>query len=1657
MRRLFTISAVFLVGALCRPAGAADPVFENRTPVGFSVQDSTTRGDFILGNQIAIRVDLDQATTAEFPLIAHFHAFENSDQLSSTDTDGLQIDVAMVDVVPFGTNARSQIGGVVTSNDSLAIPIIHVAWIEQDGVAAGSVFNGGITPVYKVMYARSTDKGATFTAAVSVSDNISYFPLSPAGTSSFSTLDLEVESGGNPHVVYAFVTTADHSENENVYYAHSTDGGGTWATPLIVNDVTTVGNSEGRSAAFPRMAIDDRDNIFITYVRGASDGTGTDDVMLAKVNRYLDPFIMVPIGSVGTAGSSGGIRLTPDGAGERQTGPDVAIGDGDALHVVYFDDADNNIQHKRMNTDTTWAEVGTSGWSQDAVGATIGSFVDETSANTALEQDADFFFPTIVVDRNRLPDRVYAPKFGSAGDEGIVLNQYDDDGTTGTGITWGTASPVWATGGTPLFDDGSNRYNIELDWTITERVSAVVEDRTDDRGDLHIAFTAGHSGSSSEHDIYYARYNGTSWTLPERVADDDSDSTSTDDGIAATDVFPLSPAIAHHPDLDHIFLAFGAGTAEGFDIKGVENVNHHPYFKVLGRSITSEDTSVPVGAFQYTLTYTPINQQTLTAEVTSYPVYVHAADPNDGSGLGSRGNETDGFLTGNWESLVSSSLYFADHDKEFEGRLDEVASSNKEWGDDNDKIGLLVKLNVLGKDSSTNLQLIAGSTTDVANVSYDIKYNLTDADDTFSGNLTAALYDFKSAGLQTVQDIRIFGTLIVDQNDVTNATDGTNDFIVGLTQTYTWDDPPAALKSSALFASILRVPSGTYYIYLVADDGRNPPVFAVSPGAITLRHSPIVQQIDPTGAETVDSGVRTGEQASPYDLDFTVVDYDSDARIQLFYSSVSGITSTSVAGVYPNQKFALGKSVAGTRGTAITDSTTLSDRDRSYSWDITSPVVAAGGYFLYAVASDSLNVTVGNSAAPLTVKHSPAFTFYEPAQSTQRFVDSGSQPVFTIQWQKGPGDKDLDNNASIDFYFTTDDPAVTNHSTESGAGTLSLTNDADTRKINASSLSEDGANDIFAWDLREPPNQVPVSGQQSWLYAVISDGNTTVSLGGSLVIKHSPHILLTSRMPAINQGDIVRLEWDDYMTDDLTGTDDANIRLYASRRSGISTMQALEANVSGSGLGDTFIINSSDGTASGTITAISESSSDGFVWDTKTSTFALPVGTYSVYAAMSADATFSDNTTGSVSESASQMVVNGATGATPHMSVSPNKVMASVGDTLTFEVLVQSDGNSASIVTAVLDLGSDFEIQNTASPFTDLGGVFSAGSTLDNSSSGNQVSFSKTGSPEIIGTADDPARLASFRVVVKSGFSGVGQVNFNSTLATLGIVGRSSPWTITSGMSSLNGRVTAVPRARILATVLLEGRSPPIGNGDHSTELDIHLRLPGSLTDITDAIFKAANDDVPATADTVKVKTTSSGALTLVSVPTGRYVLTVKDTSHISGRTDTLTLRAGETLVLSSAEGFFASDIRGDASFLLDQDGRRLQAGDVTEDNEIDEDDVNAIDAAWGTDTGKPRFKQADLNNDGRVSVDDMIAAISNISNSTGFGAPPVFKPVAWPAFPHTEFSGVPGGDRASVKYLSKPPVSPGSGSVGGRSVWCLRRSPLETCRIWIRSGVRSR
>ncbi len=1641
------IGLLLLLWLVPRVYGAV-PIFENRTPVGFSVQDSTSQENFVLGSMITVRADLNQAATPTYPAIGHFHSIERSKQIESTDVDGLQVDVAVSDQ---GT--------------------VHMAWISQEVVSPVS------TPVYYVRYARSEDKGATFSTPVSISGTLRFdlLTLNVAGNSSgFSTLDLELDSRGNPRVVYAMNQSPDGhvakftgtGDADNIYFNYSQNGGASWLPgnrAIVVNDTVTAGNTQGRATAFPRLVVDQRDNLFISYVRGSSQGTGNDDIMLARVDRATTPFTLESIGSLGAAGSSGGVRVAPEAG--RHTGPDLSVGTGDVLHLVYFNDLGDDIEHKTLLADS-WSTVGGTGWNQTIDGADVDNFVDEATV-AALETEAHFFFPTIAVDKQSSPDKVYAfYKFGDATFETVAFNSYTYDNAIGGSAGWNvaTAVPVWSTATSPIFSDGNNNYNIELEWTHTERVAVLVDDRLPDRGEVHIAFSAGYS-SGGEHDIYYGFYNGVSWTLPEKVADDDSDAT-TEDGIAVADIFLSSPALAKASSDTSIYMVFSGGAGEGLGVKGVSDVNHHPYFKVLGRAISSEDVSVPVGAFAYNLSYTPINAQALSAEITNNPVYVHVADNADGSGLGATGKRsTDGFLAGDWETVAA---ILADDDKNFEGRFNEDASSSQEWGDDDDKIGLLVKLNVLGSDSSTNLQVITNSTAssggtglgartvrvgtdptgtfvsagsffmlsadidivdsntapfvsiaqpdgigDEANTSYPIRYSLSDSDDAISSSgLKVSLYFSPDSSLASVQDIRIFSTLIADENDNTNVNaNGTNDLIEGQSESYTWDDPPAALKS-LLFASITQAISGDYYIYIVADDQKNAPVFARSPGALSIRHKPIIVYVDPAQADTVDTGVRSGAKANPYDLDFLARDFDlqGTAEIQLYYSSVSGLNSISVIGVFPNQQFTLGKSLSGVRAVPITHTDTLTSSYTEFSWDvedsvavrvgagIDSQTVAEGAYFLYLVASDSINISVGQSEAALTIKHSPSFTFYEPPRDTHRKINSGSQPIYTVQWQKGRSDQDFDDDATIDLYFTSDNPAAINYEDFPD----SLLKDGDTRVL-VKGLKEnaEGASDMYAWDLRAPPNDVPRSGRRSWLYAIISDanGNSTVSLGGALTITHDPRItLFSSKLDDYGfflKNDVLRITWDDYMIDDGSGTDDAYIRLYASTLNNLTTLSAIEADVGANG----FLINSSNGLATGAITSVREDSANFFDWNTKL--FGAASTNYFVYAAISKDATFSDNTGTSFSRSITALSV-GATGATPNISLSPTDQVVAFSDTVTLDVMVQHT-SPINFVQIILRFGdtTSFSIvdQGAATgtqPFIDLNEVFSGTGPIENKYDAvtNKMRFSKsTFQGELVGSSAQPARLARFQLVPLSGLVALPSITFSTgeTGTVLGVVGKTDPLDSSEGLSLVDPQFTRVALGRISATVELEGRT--LGSGDHTSLLDIHLRQPGSTIDISNAVFRSANDANPATSDTIEVMTSSTGALTLSSVPPGRYVLTIKDTSHVSGRTDTFVVTNGQTVTVGTDfSGFFGSDLRGDPTTTLPSTGRQLVAGDVSEDNEINEDDVNIIIAAWGTNASAANFRQADLNNDNEVGAADLTATTSNFGNSEGFGAPPVFK-----------------------------------------------------------------
>ena len=135
----------------------AQPVFEGRTPRGFSPSDSTVTTTFITGEDVTILVDLNEAATQSYPVIANFQTLEKS--------------------VPFfsGTFQDS-----ISAYMSQAIAVddfgfIHRAWIQQ----RGEINATSTTPVYGVVYAKSVNGGNSFLDTVSVSGTLRFDMITP--------------------------------------------------------------------------------------------------------------------------------------------------------------------------------------------------------------------------------------------------------------------------------------------------------------------------------------------------------------------------------------------------------------------------------------------------------------------------------------------------------------------------------------------------------------------------------------------------------------------------------------------------------------------------------------------------------------------------------------------------------------------------------------------------------------------------------------------------------------------------------------------------------------------------------------------------------------------------------------------------------------------------------------------------------------------------------------------------------------------------------------------------------------------------------------------------------------------------------------------------------------------------------------------------------------------------------------------------------------------------------------------------------------------------------------------------------------------------------------------------------------------------------------
>jgi hypothetical protein len=1847
----------------------AQPVFENQTPKGFSLSDSTASPTFITDKDITILVDLNEGANAANPVIGNFQKVEKAKPYYST---------------AFTAGYMSQAIAVDANG------VIHRAWIQARGNAVlgmNTIADRSTTPAYGVVYAKSYNGGKTFSDTVSVSGSLRFDMITPNMTMSggFSTLDIAVDSKGNPRVVYAMDNSPDGKTGQvqtghvaveqmefystgsltrqfnNIYFNYSNDGGSTWLpanNAVVVNDTSTVGVGglwTGRKTCFPRMDITSTDDIFIVYER---DNAGTEDIMLAKMDAdslKSGSARPVQVGSMGTVGSSGGVRLDIDGT--MAVAPDIAIGDDDVIHIVWYEPVGDQIEYKSLRA-SEWTDITDFGWDNTVAGATVGSF-DDDATNIGLDQvtfAGDFtreaygsihLFPTVVVDRERSPDRVYvlwkhtdattvAAATGGGEDENIAYAVYNYDGLAGGSASFGSTqfafptgsgSNMYNAGGSGLFQNNTH-YQIEGFWGYVDRVAAVVDDRIpNSRGDVHIVFSGGPSqkgpnltASLNESpavgyhgwatNLYYARFNGTEWELPQVVATAKNTSTALqaahDDGVVAASRQLFSPDIAMRSGDANVYLTFvggspaiqatemGARNSRGIDLDAVNNpgrgfaslhtgnVSPLPYFKIIGRVITFSDISQPSGGFQYLMTYNPVIPQEPGVATTKNLITISVADNANGSGVGGAtpgsSQAPGGFLTGQWRQVSLTTLGVtslnpgesgavfkgavsqseATNDVGvFEGKVDDDGSKGfAEWGDDADKVGLLVKLNVLGSDSATNLFVISKSSAargqsatvnltgevtsdsstqsividttiaagtalgpsgttfvkgitsvvDVtgrmapmgsyfwmganinivatnaapvvqvtdpdaatlgsgtfANETTAIRYVLYDSDNdilTSTTGLQMEMYAYPDKGLSNVQDIRTFALLVVDEQDNTTVNaNGTNDFTEGSSssnvQTYTWDDPGTTLRGLG-FASITKTLDGNYYIYLVADDGVNPPVLAISGGPLRIRHIPLVKSITPVGSDTVDTGEYSDlNKSNPYKVKFTLLDFNDNALVRLFFTTNSGLTSDSVrvSGTYPSQTLELG----GATPMQLSDSLRTGE-DVDFSFDVTAQgsardsVIAQGAYSVYAVVADGDTAVVGKSSTTLAVRHSPAFEFTAPLLNTVDKINTTQQFAYSVQWQRGRSDQDLDGNAFISLYYTGIDPQRKNFT---GRDSTALIDSAAVLIQGSLRENPEGGSDQFIWNYRNPPSALPkvfrpkastvdddelpniyqagATTDTAWIYAVLHDtlGNTRVQGGGAVLLlgsqespaSQAPRVTMTtppSGGQTITNGDVVRLEWDAFLIDDGTGTDDAYLRLYAAPVGLYTTITQLEGNNLSGGNRDVILINSLTGKddVASNISNLRESSPKFLMWDTKTHSFGIS-GTpieYEIFVAGSMNPRFGDNVIvngvldsvamgyGSRAQKAVLSKAPGrlrVVGTDPLFGIelSPGAATASSGDTLSVDVLINSQGTSVNVFDLHLDVPRNyFEVvdMDTATagvqPFADSTGAFQAPSTIaQNDTTAGTAQFVELNFVEavILGEAigravapyDSSQVAARLKLVVKRFQAGA---PLDTVLVWSSEAGRKTALyqdRNEAAAAARDGHVVLTPRARIIATAPLESRT------NYSDTLDAHLRLIGNVQDITDASYLQANDKVTASADSVQVVSDAFGTFTLYEIPPGIYELTVKAPGFVSGRTDTLNLFNGLT---ETPNPTYGSDVLGNLSPATPLNA--LRGGDATGDNQIDIADANLMFSVWNKTVADPTYvRAADINRDGVINAIDFTLVTTNFGNA-GYGAPPVFK-----------------------------------------------------------------
>ena len=773
------------------------------------------------------------------------------------------------------------------------------------------------------------------------------------------------------------------------------------------------------------------------------------------------------------------------------------------------------------------------------------------------------------------------------------------------------------------------------------------------------------------------------------------------------------------------------------------------------------------------------------------------------------------------------------------------------------------------------------------------------------------------------------------------------------------------------------------------------------------------------------------------DVFWDIEDTDDNAFVQVYYSTNGSLTLAElvVSGDEPDEV------VDALTGATRLDTTTIREESSTAavsfnSFTSSSDFVAAGIYYVYVVLNDGktqnlqiANETGANAAVPVTVTHAPFFAFH-PYNATGAAItlESGDDQFFTISWGNPPvsgpttnvdGDQDADaaGAAVIQLYAVEEDGA-------GGVGSglfAALAGDPIDRVLldaeitggNAvllATITDDGddqSDNLFEWDFRKEA----LAAAETWyIYGVMTHGSdliiaqlnsngTPQPLAGPaddspITMAHGDYLrpLTPYSGPPIelDANDIYELRWEAFnqdptglqevqavmVTEGVANPGNADYVVWVS-----ATYQTtdfvwlLDGNDGGIPL-------ATDGAAAAAGSATIQISD---LDNTGAGAGAPASGNYEVYYFFNDDGATGFGATHTAVKAPGKIYLTGSTSDPSNFEIQPHKATLTTGDTLSFTVFAEDDGDAtddANMVSIFLNIpsASDFAIidqdadTDGIQPFVQGGSL--GGSVLMNTLTTNgsiyELNYLERRAGVTTIALNSLLPMATFEIAMISTLSDP----FQDVEVTFD---QSDPRVTNLYDADGSAQATAIPAVALTLRLAQQGQLTGFvdveGRTDAGQIVNFFLTSTGASTPITDANYLAANNNDPDGTDGVQVTLDAGGEYSLLGIPNGEYDVRVTISGYLEQISSDITIvgLVKKDLHFTGGSKMFGGDAAG-----YDHDGDSDTFS--LPDNRIDPEDTGAISLAFDATSSHDHWNAfADIDGDGTVGVNDLFMASRNL------------------------------------------------------------------------------